>query len=431
MTTVETFTLAIHHQQAGDLAASESLFRQVIDQAPNHFGAAERLSLLLMQNGRLEEAVAFAEQAVRLNPGSAAAHHNLGLALRCRGLPGQALAHCRHAVALEPANADCHDNLATVLAALGERSEATAQYLESLRLNPRQPRVQNNLGTLHAQAGRLADADACYRSALHLRPDYPEALANLTNSLAEQGRTVEAAACAGRWLALRPDDENAQFLHAALTGVGRPSTMPPALVTALFDRYSPSFEDHLVNALEYAGPQLLRAAVPDCPGPCAILDLGCGTGLCGVAFRDLADTLTGVDLSAPMLARAKARGIYDRLIQGDIVEALQASSEAYDLILCADVFMYVGDLSAVFPAARGALRPRGRFVFVVEADDGEDYILRSTRRYAHPPKYVRALAASCGLSERGWNRGFLRKKGQEPIDGDVYVLERAPDSRPD
>jgi predicted TPR repeat methyltransferase len=425
--TAEAFAQAVGYHEAGQLAAAEGVFRSILNEQPGHFGALHRLGLLALQTGRLSEAIDFLSAAIRLQPHSAAAHHNLGLALGRQGLAEQALASYRRAAALQPDNAHFHGTLAAALDEAGHGSEAVAHYQEALRLNPHQPRWSNNLGVLHAAAGRLADAGTCFRQALNHRPDYADALFNLTNALAELGRLGEAAACCRRLLGVRPDDPNVRFLHAALTGEGRPATTPPAMVTALFDRYAPTFDDHLTHGVNYQGPQLLREAVlgdPEAQG-LDVLDLGCGTGLCGLAFRDLARTLTGVDLSANMLARARARGIYDHLIHGELVEALRGARGAFDLILAADVFIYVGDLAPVFPAVAAALRAGGRFAFVVEADDGTDYVLRPTRRYAHPPQYVRALARSCGLAERSSRRAFLRLQEDQPIEGDTYVLQRA------
>jgi predicted TPR repeat methyltransferase len=427
MTAVEAFAQGVAYHEAGHLPAAEELFRSILEEQPGHFGALHRLGLLTLQTGRLMEAVDYLNAAVRLEPAAAAPHHNLGLALRRQGSLGPALASCRRAVALRPDNADFHSNLAATLAQAGHAPEAISHYEEALRLNPHQPRPCNNLGVLYAQQGRLADAESCFRRALHLQPVYPDALFNLTNALAELDRLDEAAACCRRLIEQRPDDPNVQFIHSALTGEGRPATTPRTMVTALFDRYAPIFDDHLSQVVDYRGPQLLRAAVPDGPGThdLDVLDLGCGTGLCGLVFRDLARTLTGVDLSANMLTRAHDRAIYDHLVHGELVEVLSTARAAYDLILAADVFIYVGDLSPVFPAVSDALRAGGRFAFVVEADDGTDYVLRPTRRYAHPPEYIRALARSCGLAERSSSRAFLRKHGDQPIEGDVYLLQKS------
>ncbi|MBK6472076.1 MAG: methyltransferase domain-containing protein [Betaproteobacteria bacterium] len=112
-----------------------------------------------------------------------------------------------------------------------------------------------------------------------------------------------------------------------------------------------------------------RCADPD--GFDAALDLGCGTGLCGPLLRPLARHLTGLDLSAAMLGRARATGVYDRLEQADAAQFLAAISERFDLVVAADVLIYIGDPGPLFAAAQRAMQ-RGLFAFTVEAaDNGE------------------------------------------------------------
>ena len=50
----------------------------------------------------------------------------------------------------------------------------------------------------------------------------------------------------------------------------------------------------------------------------SMLDLGCGTGLGGAAFRPVVDWLVGVDLSPAMIAQAATKGLYDRLVTADL-----------------------------------------------------------------------------------------------------------------
>ena len=66
-----------------------------------------------------------------------------------------------------------------------------------------------------------------------------------------------------------------------------------------------------------------------------ILDAGCGTGLCGVLLKPLARSLTGVDLSASMLKKAKQRGIYDRLVEDEITRFLSEHVAAFDVVASA------------------------------------------------------------------------------------------------
>ena len=87
-------------------------------------------------------------------------------------------------------------------------------------------------------------------------------------------------------------------------------------------------------------------------------DLGCGTGLCGLLLRPAGRDAGGVDLSPAMIEKARARGVYDRLEAGDLVEAMKKAPRSFDLLVAADVFIYVGDLAPTFEAAARQPPPR-------------------------------------------------------------------------
>ena len=137
----------------------------------------------------------------------------------------------------------------------------------------------------------------------------------------------------------------------------------------------------------------------------------------------MARTLTGVDLSARMLDQARARGVYDRLIHGDLLEALNPEAGAFHLILAGDVFPYVGDLTAVFRAVRRTLRPDGRFVFLVEAHEGDDYVLRASKRFAHSLAYLRNLARSSALAELSARKAVVRQERGQDVESYVVALQ--------
>src|SRR6202012_4484032 len=102
--------------------------------------------------------------------------------------------------------------------------------------------------------------------------------------------------------------------------------------------------------LKYEAPQLLHAALQR-PGQLPresglrILDLGCGTGLCGPLLRPWAARLVGVDLSPKMLSKAAARGVYDQLNCAELTQWLAEEAQPFDVIVCADVLCYFGDLA--------------------------------------------------------------------------------------
>src|SRR5262249_20342126 len=128
-------------------------------------------------------------------------------------------------------------------------------------------------------------------------------------------------------------------------------------VQHLFDQFSADYDARMIGQLGYRAPSILRelANLVIAPEkPLSILDLGCGTGLSGAAFRDMASRLDGIDLSPKMIEQARARGIYDSLAVADIDTAL-AQGDTYDLILAADTLVYFGDLEHVFANAAHAL----------------------------------------------------------------------------
>src|SRR5262249_36761156 len=101
---------------------------------------------------------------------------------------------------------------------------------------------------------------------------------------------------------------------------------------------------------------------------------------CRQLFRPSAGRLVGVDLSAAMIARADAKGDYDRLVVGNLGAVLSdeiAKAAKYDLVLAADVFVYVSDLAPVFGDVARVLAPRGVVAFTVETHSGSGIALLS------------------------------------------------------
>jgi predicted TPR repeat methyltransferase len=215
-----------------------------------------------------------------------------------------------------------------------------------------------------------------------------------------------------------------RHLLAAWLGC-RPARAPGDYVANLFDGYAPSYDEHLMVALAYAGPNLLRDLVGDRlerPGGAAILDLGCGTGVCGPLFRRVARRLEGVDLSDEMLARARRRQVYDALHRADILDFLARSRRRFDLCLAADVLVYLGDLRPLMAGVARVLEPGGLFAFSVERAEGADWVLRRSGRYAHGAAYVAAATAEAGLELLERRPAELRREGGRPVRGDLYLL---------
>ena len=143
--------------------------------------------------------------------------------------------------------------------------------------------------------------------------------------------------------------------------------------------------------------QALSAAAPGRRFDLA-LDIGCGTGLMGLALRARVGHLTGVDLAPAMIAKAQERGAYDALIVGDATALLTLGSPAFDLVVAADLLAYIGDLVPLFDAVAAALTVDGVLAFSLETVDGEGFALGGSMRFAHSRAYVEATARELTLS---------------------------------
>jgi predicted TPR repeat methyltransferase len=181
----------------------------------------------------------------------------------------------------------------------------------------------------------------------------------------------------------------------------------------------------MLSQLSYRAPQILRSladlTMPGRDG-LAVLDLGCGTGLSGAAFKDLATQLDGIDLSPAMIEQARSSGIYDGLAIGDIESGLTA--EAYELIIAADTLVYLGDLEAIMQSVARALRPDGFFLFTVEQKEGEGFELGPKRRWRHSESYLRTLAGANGLEVVGLLACNPRTEAGVPVEGLAVALRK-------
>src|SRR5438874_3198305 len=155
-----------------------------------------------------------------------------------------------------------------------------------------------------------------------------------------------------------------------------------------------------------------------------ILDLGCGTGKCGVALAAARKRhLVGIDLSEKMLEQARAREVYDQLHLAEIHQWLRTSLAAqFDLVIAADVLIYIGAITELFHEVERVLRPGGWFAFSTEECEDEEFQLLPTGRYAQSQDYVRRSADAFSLVAA--ESTTVRIESGTPIAGRLYLLRR-------
>ena len=404
LTLEEAVSIAIHLQKNGQLAEAEQLYCRIFDIAPDHPDALHYAGVLAHQQGRSDEAIALIEKSLRLAPDRADCYSNLGIVFQAQGKLDAAIDAYRRAISLNPGHANAHSNLGVVLRAMDRSIEAEEAYRTAIRVEPDHIDAYTNLGVLLTGLKRTEEAVACFCKAITLRPKHREVRRLLALAHCTIGEIDEAVKIFEEWLAEEPDDPIARHMLAACTGRDVPPRASNAFVAGIFDTFASSFESKLAT-LSYRAPALVAAMLKDSgrePSKTLdVLDAGCGTGLCGPLVAPYARRLTGVDLSAGMLARAKEKNVYDALVQDELTEYLRNSREAFDLIVSADTLVYFGALEDIVTAASGALRPDGLLIFTLEhavlGDATLDYRLELHGRYSHCRGYIERLLIGAGL----------------------------------
>ncbi|MBV8792824.1 MAG: methyltransferase domain-containing protein [Pseudolabrys sp.] len=277
------------------------------------------------------------------------------------------------------------------------------------------------------EKGNLEAAVDLLRQALELVPGYAAAWFALGEVRAARGDAMGAVDAFEQARAADPADRLGAALQLARFEAAAP-VMPPAYVRAVFDQYAGDFDRALVEGLSYRAPQLLLDAVKATGVRMkfgSVLDLGCGTGLTGTAFRPFCDWLVGVDLSAGMIEKARTKDLYDRLDEADIGEFLRGEGSAnYQLVLSGDVFVYLPYLEPTFTLVAAVLAPGGLFAFTTETHEGNGAILRDTLRYAHGEPHVRDALRDAKLDLVSLNPAATRNEKGEPVPGLVVVVRK-------
>ena len=279
-----------------------------------------------------------------------------------------------------------------------------------------------------AADGDHAAAADLLEQTLEIAPNWAPAWFALGEAREALGAREAAATAFAQALAHEPEDSHGARLRLARLGVqDMPAQPPQAYVRDLFEQYAARFESHLVKDLHYRAPAILRDAVLGQRGADArfvhALDLGCGTGLMARETATHCARMDGCDLSPAMVAKARATGLYARVETSDLIDFLKSyEARSVDLVLAADVFVYCGDLAAIFAAVARIVVPGSLFAFSLQRAEAGTYQLGEDLRYAHARNYVASLAATHGFAMATCDDVSVRQDRGQPVPGLCVVL---------
>ena len=408
-------------------------YRALLAVRPDSADFLTNLAFLLRWTGDLDEARQRLERACELAPNNATTAFVLAELLDKQGFGSEAFHHYRRATLLFeqsigpcPGIQHCDDLVKLAIAQLctGQLEPGLRSLDMAIALRPDHVPALTRQGMALVKLRRIPEGIASLKRAAAIEPNSAVIHRALGDAFLASGDADAAQKQLQEALRIDPGDELARFSLAAARHE-TPDAPPPVYVVDLFDEYAQHFERHLVEELQYRAPERACAAVLALAGTRAhdwcVIDLGCGTGLNGPLIRHAARHLTGVDLSPAMLEQAREKAAYDELKLGDVARALGDYSRVFDLALCTDVMIYLGNLTPIFAAAARALKPGALFAFTTETCPSEGYMLDTSKRYRHGRSYVRNEAASHGFAIVHFEAIVGRRQNLAPDVHDLFV----------
>jgi predicted TPR repeat methyltransferase len=322
-----------------------------------------------------------------------------------------------------------HFNLSLIYVAEENYLLAEKHLAKTVLLDPNNIEALRQLGQVYVQLGQTEKAMHTYQQAINLNANLADVHHNLAILYLRNQDRKTALVHFTEALKLDPRNDTAKHMVMALSNT-ESNTAPPTYITQLFNQYADYYDEHLKTKLKYNAPGLLRNAmaqyITNDYKIGRVLDLGCGTGLCGIYFRDLALELIGVDLSPKMIEKAKLLDTYEKLLVSDINDYLdQSNLESFNIIIAADVLVYMGDLERLFQNIARVLALNGRFAFTTEIGGRSHYQLQPTGRFAHSSAYIHELAKRNQLNIAVEEQIVLRKQDGMDIQGQIWVLLRS------
>jgi predicted TPR repeat methyltransferase len=387
----------------------------------------------LHQSGRLADAAEIYQRILRANPRHFEALYSLGMVLLDANQPEDAEKLFGEALKSNPHFAQGWCVRGLVLLQLRRREEALACFDQAIAVVPDFFEALTSRATALLELNRLDDALAAFDKVVALRPDHAISWNNRGNTFIAMRKLDEAVVSFERALSLEPDLEIAKNnRNLALLELKRISRIPAIAVRTLFDDYASYYDAAMLGSLSYRAPvhlrELAERAMPGAAPPLAILDLGCGTGLSGEAFKDWVEggRLDGIDLSPRMIEEARRRNIYTDLIVGDFETVLGAAGPSYDIVLAADAINYHGDLVPTLSGAARRLNEGGFCFFTVEKKDADGWEQTPANRFRHSEAYIRAAAGQAGFEVFEIAECALRSESTAPVAGFAVALKKQP-----
>ena len=316
------------------------------------------------------------------------------------------------------------NNLGNTYNKIGNYEEAKKYLVKSLLIK-KNPYTFNNLANSYKGMGNNKEAINNLLQAIKIEKDSSKIYFNLAEMFLSMGDLNNSKKFFSKTIKLDQNHEAAKFKMDLLNGKLK-REFPKNYLKNYFNDYAETFEKHLITNLHYSVPIVFSNIINDKYGINysfkKILDLGCGTGLCGNQIKNNYESLTGIDISTEMLKKAKEKSIYSELHCCDIDYFLTKTNEKYELIIAGDVLIYIGNLSELFRLCSNVMTENARFIFSIEVEKTQNYSAKLTGRYSHNYNYIKKITQQNNLMIEFSENTKIRKEKNNWVLGKVFSV---------
>lgn len=419
--------LGSSYHELRDYSAASKTFTKAVAVNKRDITALSNLAGSLKEEGKLEESEKHFISSLKVQRGQPATLTNYGLLKQLLGQLDDAIALHQEALKFDDKNLVAMYNLAFALSEKGSLDTSLELYKKLMQFTPTNIRAICDISQIFIKQKKYDEALQLLENAKSITTEDEHIHLNMGVIYKLKNQYENAEPCLKETLRINPNNSTAQYYLSIVTGDTSVQSSPEDYVTDLFDSYAETFDEQLVGELQYKTPTLIGELVNEhisAENKYNILDLGCGTGLAGIHFTDVSEKMVGIDLSPKMLNKAEERNIYDELISIDIEKYFNTHDFKPDIVISADVFVYIGDIDSIFSCISTAMNNGGVFAFSTEdTTDTDSFLLKDSGRFAHSETYITALSNKYNFSIAEQKSTTIRHEAGKPIQGKIYILK--------
>ena len=290
------------------------------------------------------------------------------------------------------------------------------------------------IGLYHFYKGNISDAKLRFWLISIFYSKLPVVWYNIGRCHFALGNTNKAYDYLTKTLRLDNSHEEASYYIKKMTNPKPIKELPKNLIKQYFDYTGEYFVEHWLIAKQYRGHELIHMIITKIfnnhTSKLDILDLGCGTGICGhfLKIHNVGNNITGIDISNRMLNIArgcfiKGKPVYNELIHMEITDFLkQEKNYKYDVIIFAEVLHYLYNFELELALAKRFMSENGVIICLIRRKEGDgiDFINKGDY-FRHSENYVQHVAKEINMQISYMS--YCKIYGSQ-VDGILFVLQQ-------